>query len=87
MPAWIAHADWGSAPAKRVVATAELGDGVYLAHAPETVAGAGGLLERMHVAAGQRQPTLLGFDFPIGVPPAYARIAGIENFAAWFREV
>jgi hypothetical protein len=24
MPTWIAHADWGTAPAKRVVATAEL---------------------------------------------------------------
>jgi hypothetical protein len=83
-PEWIGHADWGSAPAKCVVATAQLRDGVYVAHAPRQVAAAGGLLERMHVAADARAMTLLGFDFPIGLPRAYAEQAGIRNFSAWF---
>ena len=82
MPAWIAHADWGTAPAKRVVATAELrGDG-YAARAPRPVGTTGGLLDRMRVAA---EPALLGFDFPLGVPRAYAELAGIDNFATWLR--
>lgn len=89
-PAWlptrIAHADWGTAPGKRVVATAELHDGAYLAQAPAPVAHTGGLLERMGLN-GRGQTTLLGFDFPIGVPRAYAHSVGIKNFADWFREL
>lgn len=83
LPGWIAHADWGAAPAKRVVATAELrGDG-YLMHAPRLVGRDGGLLDRMSVG----RPALLGFDFPIGVPCAYAELAGIADFAAWVRRL
>jgi hypothetical protein len=81
LPSWIAHADWGAAPAKRVVAIAELLGGEYILHAPRPVGGDGGLLERMHVG----RPALLGFDFPIGVPRAYAELAGIEDFAGWVR--
>jgi hypothetical protein len=45
LPRRIAHADWGSAPGKRVVVTAELHDGAYLARAPAVVGRAGRLLE------------------------------------------
>jgi hypothetical protein len=41
----------------------------------------------MHLGSGSGGPSLLGFDFPIGVPRAYAQRAGIENFATWFREL
>jgi hypothetical protein len=84
-PSQVAHADWGSASSKRVVATAELRDGAYVAHPPRGVEPTGGLLERMSLSADRRQPTLVGFDFPIGVPRAYAHRAGIADFAAWFR--
>ncbi len=88
-PAWlpvrIAHADWGTQAGKRIVATAELDAGIYHAHAPRPVREPGGLLERMHIGDGPGRSTLLGFDFPVGVPRAYARNAGITNFADWFR--
>ena len=87
LPGWIAHADWGASAAKRVVTTAELRDGEYVAHAPRPLAGAGGLLERMHVPARPGRPALLGFDLPIGVPRAYAKLAGIDTFAGWLREL
>ena len=35
--------------------------------------------------AGER-PVVLGFDFPIGVPRAYARRAGITHFPSFLRE-
>ena len=88
LPTRIAHADWGTAAAKRVVATAELKGGAYHAHAPQTVVERGGLLAQMGLGGdGPDVTTLLGFDFPIGVPFAYARSARIENFADWFREL
>lgn len=84
-PDAIAHADWGSAAAKRIVATAQLGPGgVYLAHMAQPVGDGGSLLERMGVG-GTPTRTLLGFDFPIGLPRAYADRAEIENFSAWLR--
>jgi hypothetical protein len=90
-PSWlpdrIAHADWGTAAAKRVVATAELVDGAYEVHAPRTVGESGGLIERMGLARTTGRRTLLGFDFPIGVPRAYAARAGIDDFAAWLRAI
>jgi hypothetical protein len=86
LPTWIAHADWGSAPSKRVVASAERREDIYLMHSPRAV-GTGELLTALHVTARDGEPTLLGFDFPIGVPHAYARLAGIESFASWFRQL
>ena len=66
-----------------MVATAERRGNVFAAHAPRPVGGAGGLLERMHVALGPGEAALLGFDFPLGVPRAYADLAGIDSFADW----
>jgi hypothetical protein len=68
-----------------VVATAQLRDGRYVAHAPQRVGSAGALLDRMHV--GERTPTLLGFDFPIGLPRVYAERAGVRNFTDWLSEL
>ena len=79
LPGWIAHADWGASAAKRVVATAELRGDEYVVHAPRLVGGDGELVERMHVAPGPLRPALLGFDFPIGLPRAYAELAGIDD--------
>jgi DNA-3-methyladenine glycosylase I len=85
LPKAIAHADWGTAEAKRVVATAELDTGgAYVAHKARVVGMHGPLSERMGVT-GTPSATLLGFDFPIGVPRAYAARAAIGNFASWMR--
>lgn len=85
LPTRIAHADWGTAAVKRVVATAELRGGVYRAHPPVIVGPTGGLIERMGLHDQSDEGVLLGFDFPIGVPRAYARLAGFGKFASWFR--
>ena len=55
------------------------------ASAPVRVAEAGSFLERMGVPA-DADPVVLGFDFPIGVPEAYARRAGITHFPTFLRQ-
>jgi hypothetical protein len=82
-PNLIVHADWGSAPGKRWLARAKLdGDGRYLASAPEPVGEPGGLLSRLRAQADDGTAILVGFDFPIGLPLAYAQQAGISDFLA-----
>ncbi len=79
-PALVAHADWGSRADKRWLARARLmADGRYCASAPEPVGPPGQLLLWLaEEAAGGA--VFLGFDFPIGLPQAYARAAGITSF-------
>lgn len=79
LPAIVRHADWSTAPNKRWMATARLRDGVYRVAPPEPVREPGTLLEscRREALSGG---ALAGFDFPIGLPRAYARRAGIADF-------
>jgi len=86
LPDRVAHADWGSAPAKRAVAWAELQDGAFRAHVPSIFGRSGRLLEDMRLH-GQRSRTLLGFDFPIGFPRAYAAQAGADRYISWLRSL
>jgi hypothetical protein len=63
------------------MARAVLGaDGGYHAHAPELVNETGTLLSRLAAEAGPDGTVLLGFDFPIGLPVAYAERAGVDSF-------
>jgi len=82
LPRVVAHADWGVGTAKRWVAVAVLGaDGRYRALAPRPVGPEGPVLERLGVAPdAPRSGVVLGFDFPIGLPRAYARRVGIADF-------
>lgn len=74
----VVHADWGTDPRKRVVAVARLTAGCYqivsLAAAPD-----GDLLADL---AEQHRPAraLVGFDFPIGLPRAYAAAVKEPSF-------
>ena len=80
----IAHADWGSAPNKRWLCFSQrMSDGNFVVHAPEFVGEPGTLIDRL-----KARSTLLflGFDFPIGLPAAYARRAGIEKFTDALRQ-
>ena len=79
-PTVVAHADWGTAPAKRWLVRAERRGDRYVAHAPEPVGEASGLLRRLHAGAAGGGPVLVGFDFPIGLPRAYADAAGVTDF-------
>jgi hypothetical protein len=82
LPRVVAHADWGVGTAKRWVAVAVLGvEGRYRALAPRPVGPEGPVLERLGVAPdAPRSGVVLGFDFPIGLPRAYARRVGIADF-------
>jgi hypothetical protein len=84
LPAVIAHADWGASPEKRWMAVAvRLEDGKYLAEHTEQVCDTGRLLADLRKRAGGDGSVLAGFDFPIGVPTYYAKVAGIVDFLSW----
>lgn len=85
LPDLVAHADWGAAPRKRLVAVARRTDAGYaiVALAP---AGNGDLLADLRRRYRPFQ-ALTGFDFPIGLPRAYARAAGVESFTAFLGQL
>ncbi|MBV9917687.1 MAG: hypothetical protein JO153_14370 [Solirubrobacterales bacterium] len=85
LPAIVAHADWSATPRKRWVASAYLAEGVYSMDAPRRVRAGGRILEQIGIDAAPGASALLGFDFPLGLPRAYARSARIDSFARWFR--
>jgi hypothetical protein len=86
-PAVVAHADWGSDPRKRQVAVASLARTgtspryrvVSLEPAPCGHDGGSDLLEELQARYGPGQ-ALVGFDFSIGLPRAYAAAAGVDSF-------
>jgi hypothetical protein len=85
----VAHADWGVNRRKRQVAIARLVSGgarhsprylvTSLAPAPEGLGPKGDLFHGLQEAAVPGQ-AMVGFDFPIGLPRAYAAVAGISSF-------
>ncbi len=80
-PALVVHADWSVKANKRWMACASLRDrGDYLAQAPERVGAPRTLLERLRRRAGSTGSVLVGFDFPIGLPYAYACKCKLDNF-------
>ncbi|MDT8306845.1 MAG: hypothetical protein RRC07_13000 [Anaerolineae bacterium] len=81
MPALVAHADWSVSRRKRWLALAELQpNGDYVATVPQPAGAAATLLYRLFSLVPPGRPLLAGFDFPIGLPLAYARLAGIGAF-------
>jgi hypothetical protein len=86
LPTVVGHADWSVRPGKRWVAQARLEDGGrYVASAPRPAGPTGPgsrLPDALGVAADAVPGVLAGFDFPIGLPAAYAAKAGIDDFRA-----
>jgi Protein of unknown function (DUF429) len=80
-PALVAHADWSMRPEKRWMAAATLRANGYLTDAPTLVGPLESFWTRLATIAGAG-PIVVGFDFPIGLPAAYAARAGIEDFLA-----
>lgn len=82
LPSVVAHADWSIHPEKRWCAVARLGpDGDYRAEAPRLVGNADGFLAEMDRAAGEGGNAFVGFDFPLGLPAAYAEQVEVDSFA------
>jgi hypothetical protein len=80
LPSLIAHADWSKHARKRFMATATLQpDDRYRAYAPRLVGPLKSFRECAEAEADDG-PLLLGFDFPIGLPAAYAARAEIDDF-------
>jgi len=75
----VAHADWSVAAKKCWVAIAVFRESTWQLAAPEPVGDPTDLLARLRKRAGFGA-ILAGFDFPIGVPEAYARATGIHSF-------
>jgi hypothetical protein len=83
-PTNIYHADWGTDPSKRWLARAQLrSDGSYTAKAPRPVGKHTELIPSIRNDIGSRGCALVGFDFPIGIPASYARLAGITDFKSF----
>jgi hypothetical protein len=76
----IVHPDWSVHSGKRWMAVACVDTDGIAAVAPEPVGELTTLFDRLLVRAGEGVPVLLGVDFPIGLPVAYARAAGIDRF-------
>ena len=74
----IAHADWSAHPRKRWMAVARGSDDALEVSRPCEVGPPATLLQRL--AARGDGPLVIGFDFPLGVPLAYAERAGVKSF-------
>jgi hypothetical protein len=79
LPSLVAHADWSCDPGKRWMTAARLAGARYELAPPEAVGDLRTLFERLTRMAGGGQ-VVAGFDFPIGLPLAYARRTGVERF-------
>jgi hypothetical protein len=79
----VAHADWGVDPRKRwvAVATGSARDG-WSATAVRLMPDGRDL--RLQLAVNTHEQLVVGFDFPIGLPRAYAERAGVRRFLEVF---
>lgn len=61
--------------------------GSYLAYSPQPVGEMSTLIDRLKRHVGRNASILIGFDFPIGLPAAYASLAGIESFPHFLQQL
>lgn len=85
----IAHADWSANPDKRWITVATGPDPINLhITSPERAPSAGNLLTKLISTSYRREDTSsgrnhrlwIGFDFPLGIPLAYAKKLGVSSF-------
>jgi hypothetical protein len=82
LPDIIVHADWGTSPEKRWMVKTTVTGGVYQIGSLECVADLQKFVAWICRECANGKRIMLGFDFPIGLPAAYAKKAGIESFRA-----
>ena len=80
LPELVAHADWSANSPGRQIAIARRVGPRYTASAVRPVGTLGDLVPELLAEAGANGTALLGVDFPIGLPRAYAVKAGIADF-------
>lgn len=81
LPSRIVHADWSLNPNKRWMGSATLQpNGRYRLGAPQPVGSLEAFLSRLKAESRKDACLLVGFDFPIGLPGAFALQAGITDF-------
>ena len=86
LPQRICHADWSLDAKKRWLCVAERVRDSYRIAAPAPVGELTTLPERLR-NPDDAAAVLLGLDCPIGIPAAYARLVGIEDFGRWLPEL
>jgi hypothetical protein len=81
LPELIVAADWSVSDNKRWMVRAELGRGQqYLIYPPEPVGQITTFIDRLRETLSSGGTALVGFDFPIGLPIAYADKVGISSW-------
>jgi len=73
----LVHADWSKTPAKRWAAQAKKSEVGWEVEAPRLVGPVDAFLRTL---MQEPQPTLAGFDFPIGVPASFGQKTGFSGF-------
>lgn len=76
----VAHCDWSMDHKKRWMAVAIKRGRHWHVQSPELVGDTSNLFDRLQRRAVDPGALLIGFDFPIGLPEAYARAAGVDSF-------
>ncbi len=76
----VAHCDWSMEQKKRWMSVAIKRGGQWHVQPPELVGDTSSLFDRLRCQAVDPGSLLIGFDFPIGLPEAYARAAGLGSF-------
>lgn len=82
-PQLVVVADWSTDEKKRWMVRAERDDsGAYVVFPPEPVGDVDTFIQRLREQVADTDGVLVGFDFPIGLPAAFARKASINSFRA-----
>ncbi len=80
LPGLVVHADWSMSPKKRWMVMALHQSGLYTIYAPELVGALDTFFAGLLGKVQDSQAVLAGFDFPIGLPQAYAELVGVRDF-------
>lgn len=81
LPSLVIAADWSTDEKKRWMVRAERVDPhVYFVYPPEPVGDCTTLISRLRSQVREGESLLIGFDFPIGLPAAYAKAVGVTSF-------
>ena len=86
MPTVVAHCDWSVEAQKRQCCVAIHGEDGWHAGEPGAIHDPMELVTRL-IADARGGPILLGCDFPIGVPAAWALRAGVQSFSELLPEL